>query len=509
MTRAPAAAILALMLSAAACASARTAPSTPGPSSLAADLDALFTKPPFDTSVWSVRIERLRDGHVLYERNPRTLVMPASNMKIVTMAVAAETLGWDYRFETRLAAEGEIRDGVLHGDLRVIGGGDPSISSHAFGASPLFHDWAGVLRKAGVTRVTGRVIGDDNAFDDEVLGAGWAWDYLAYGYAAPVSALQYGENVAVLRIRPGAREGEPAAVLDSPPGHGLEIRSSVRTGAPGTNASIDLSRLPGQNVVRVSGSVPAGGAQVIRTTSVVNPTLFFVRGFRQALIDNGIRVDGEALDTDDIDAHASSRSSSQSRLIAAHGSAPLSELGAYFMKVSQNLYGETFLKAIGRTAGRGPGSLAIGRAVVRSVLEKWGIPPDSYALFDGSGLSRYNEIHAWMITRILRRMYEDERHRGWFLAALPVAGHDGTLDRRMRGTELQRAVQAKTGTIANARSLSGFLTAPSGERFIFSIVANNFLRPSSDVDAVAEGALRRVLQEAASAAPRAQAPPRR
>lgn len=480
-------------------------PSGPAQSALASDLDALFTKPPFDTAVWSVRIERLHDGQVIYERNARTLVMPASNMKIVTMAVAAETLGWDYRFETRLVAEGEIRDGTLHGDLRVIGGGDPSIASHDFGASPLFREWARVLRNAGIMRVTGRIIGDDNAFDDEMLGAGWAWDYLAYGYAAPVSALQYGENVAVLRIRPGAREGDPVTVLASPPGHGLDIQSTLRTGAAGTNASINLARLPGQTAVQISGSVPAGGSQIIRTTSVDNPTLFFVRGFREALTGEGIRVDGAGADIDDLEGYSPAP---RPRLIATHGSAPLPELAAYFMKVSQNLYGETFLKAIGRTTGR-PGSLATGREVMRDVLEKWGIPRGTYAIFDGSGLSRYNEISAWMITRILRRIYDDERHRGWYLAALPVAGHDGTLDRRMRGTALQRAVQAKTGTISNARSLSGFLTAPSGERFIFSIVANNFLRPSSEVDAIAEGALSRVLQAAASAAPRAPAPPRR
>ncbi len=474
------------------------------PGKLAADLDALFTKAPFDTAHWSVRIERLRDGHVLYERNPRSLVMPASNMKIVTMAATAETLGWDHRFETRLVAEGEVRDGVLHGDLRVIGGGDPSIGAHDFDKAPeVFREWAETLRAAGITRVTGRLIGDDNAFDDEMLGAGWAWDYLAYGYAAPVSALQYNEGVVVLRLTPGAKVGDPATLVATPSGHGLDIQSTVTTGAAdSSNGNVDLSRLPGQRALRVSGTVPLGGKPPIRTTSVDNPTLFFVNALREALAGEGVRVTGPAADIDELEDYAPA---ANARLIASHGSAPLSELGAYFMKVSQNMYGETFLKAMGRTTGR-PGSLATGRAVVRDVLETWGIPRDTYALFDGSGLSRYNEINAWMVTKILRRMYEDERHRGWFLAALPVAGHDGTLDRRMIGTELQRAVQAKTGTIANARALSGFLTAPSGERYIFSIIANNFLRPSSEVDAIAEGALKRVLQEAASAAPRAPAP---
>lgn len=510
--------VLVLALAVAACAPARLdtgaapiAARGAQTSPLAADLDALFDAPPFDTALWSVRVETLspqetaeRPNRVLFERNPRTLVMPASNMKIVTLAAAAETLGWDYRFETTLAAEGEVRDGVLHGDLRVIGGGDPSISSADFGPAPLFGEWARALRSAGITRVTGRVIGDDDVFDDRMFGSGWALDYLAYGYAAPVSGLQYGENVAVLRIQPGTTPGAAATVLASPPGHGLEVRSSVTTSEPGTTASISLARGPGDAVLEVEGRIPAGGPVAIRTASVENPTLFFAQGLRLALIDAGIRIDGGAVDGDAVDEPAQAR-----HILATHQSAPLSELGAYFMKVSQNLYGETFLKAMGRKTSGSAGSLASGRAAVAAVLDGWGIPAGSYAIHDGSGLSRYNEISAWLVTRVLRKMYEDERHRGWFLAALPVSGHDGTLDERMVGTDLQRAVQAKTGTIANARALSGFLTAPSGERYIFSIIANNFLRPSSEVDGVAESALRRVLREARPAGSPGPDPARR
>lgn len=497
-----AAIVFALVLPA--CAATRSTPAAPAVPALTSDLDAIFDTPPFDTALWSVRVERL-NGDVLYEKNARTLVMPASNMKIVTMSAAAETLGWDHRFETRLMAEGEIRDGVLHGDLRVIGGGDPSIASANFGPSPLFDEWAATLRSAGISRVTGRIIGDDNAFDDEMLGAGWAWDYLAWGYAAPISALQYNENVVVLRMKPGAREGDPAEVLVSPAGHGMEVHADVRTSAATTSSNINLDRYPGKTSLTVTGTVPVGGPPAIRTASVPNPTMFFVSGFRETLVDSGIPVGGPAVDVDDLDAPSAA---GPSRLIASHGSPPLSELAAYFMKVSQNLYGETLLKTMGR-AGGGVGSLATGRAVVRKVLEGWGIAPNTYALFDGSGLSRYNEVSAAMITTILRKMYKDERHRGWFLASLPVGGYDGTLDTRMTGTELQRAVQAKTGSIANTRALSGFLTAPSGERFIFSIIANNFLRPSSEVDAVAESALKRVLREASPAATAAREPARR
>lgn len=506
-------AALALTLAgAAACAPAHrtAAPVSPAPATtLAADLDALFDTPPFDTAVWSVRIATQGAGEpqgprTVYERNARTLVMPASNMKIVTMAAAAETLGWDHRFETTLRATGEISAGTLHGDLRVVGGGDPGISPSRSGQVEVFDTWARALRDAGVTHITGRVIGDDDVFDDRLYGAGWSWDYLAYGYAAPVSGLQFGENVAVLRVEPGAAEGVPATVTVTPRGHGLDVRASVTTGATGAQPGLSLARDPGSATLRVSGTVPAGGEAAIRTAAVANPTQFFVEAFRLALIDAGIRVDGEAIDADALEDAAPAGVGG--RVIAVHRSAPLSELGAYFMKVSQNLYGETFLKAIGRAVSGKTGSLATGRAAIAGVLAKWAIEPGTYAIADGSGLSRYNELSAALVTTVLSKMIEDDRHRGWFLAALPVAGHDGTLDERMIDTDLQRAVQAKTGTISNARALSGVLTAPSGERFVFSIIANNFQRPSSEVDAIAEAALRRVLREARPAAPRAPRP---
>ncbi len=169
-----------------------------------------------------VRVESLARPGVLYERNANSLVMPASNLKLFTLAASAERLGWNFTFETRLEAAGTIADGALRGDLVVVGGGDPSIASQDFGAAPMFGEWADALKQAGIRRVDGRLIGDDHVFDQAKLGAGWAWDYLADGYAAPVGGLSYNENVAVVRIWPGEAPGEPVRVEVSPPGHQLD-----------------------------------------------------------------------------------------------------------------------------------------------------------------------------------------------------------------------------------------------------------------------------------------------
>ena len=179
------------------------------------------------------------------------------------------------------------------------------------------------------------------------------------------------------------------------------------------------------------------------------------------------------------------------RRIALRQSPPLSAMAGYFLKVSQNFYGEMILKTLGHAAG-GAGTMNTGRAVVRDTLAKWGVPPDSFVMFDGSGLSRYNYVTSDTIVTILEHVWRDERLRGAFVAALPIAGRDGTLESRMKDTILDGRVEAKTGTIANARALSGYLFTASGTRLVFSIITNNFTASSAEVDAVVERMLARL-----------------
>ena len=209
--------------------------------SLEADLDDILKSPAVARALVGVRIESLRTGEVLLARNSNKLVVPASNMKLLTMSVAADKLGWDYRFETKLEAAGRIANGMLTGDLIVTGGGDPSITSPDLGHPQLFLDWADALKKAGIREVRGRLIGDDNAFDDGGIGAGWAWDYLTDNYAAPSGALSFNENVVTYRIAPGKAEGDPVAVTSAPPRRHVQRRQQRAHGR---------CRLHGQRVAR-------------------------------------------------------------------------------------------------------------------------------------------------------------------------------------------------------------------------------------------------------------------
>jgi serine-type D-Ala-D-Ala carboxypeptidase/endopeptidase (penicillin-binding protein 4) len=456
---------------------------------LRADLATVFGAPLLARGLVAVQVQSLATGEILFQLHPHKLVVPASNMKIVTMAAAAERLGWDHRFETRLVSAAPVENGRLRGDLVAVGSGDPSFNDRDGGAAAAFGSWIAHLRAAGITGIDGRIVGDDRAFDAERIGAGWAWDYLGYGYAAPGGALQYHENLVWLTLAPGVTPGDPVQVELRPDDSGLTVLSRMVTVPAGDPLSVELRRLPGTSTLEIAGSLPVGAEPIARTASVDDPTLFFARALRQALLAAGIEVAGEAVAigaTPESEAPVAAAPAwpargTTPRVLAIHHSPPLRELGTVMMKVSQNLYADTLLKAL---APRSPATTAEGREIVADILDAWGIPDDSYVIYDGSGLSRYNYLTVDMLVRILKRMYEDPAHRESFVATLPVAGVDGTLARRLRRTHAEGNGRAKTGSIANMRALSGYVTTRDGEPLVFSMVVNHVTLPLSIVDYV-------------------------
>ena len=491
------------------------------------ELEQAFGDPSVN-ALWAVEIQSFETGEVFYQHNAHLLVMPASNMKVVTMAVAAERLGWDFRFTTEVKTRGAIAGGVLKGDLIVSGNGDPTMSDRdKANRYQAFEDWADRLKAAGITRIDGRIIGDDNLFDDQPLGEGWMWDDLTGSSAPPGGALQFNENLVRVVIAPAAIAGQPATVRLEPEGSGLTLRANVMTvAAPATPITPDptlpralrLSRPLGSSTLEVTGVILAGAPETSRLTPVLNPTIYYVNSLRDTLIRKGIEVTGAAVDIDDVTDEA--RPAAPPRTLIAHQSPPLSDIGKTFMKVSQNTFGETLMTAIGARSGRaekfiaaaaGPTASADGtagagtlvmppqhyhveaaREAYEEVLSSWGIPETQHVLADGSGLSRYNFLTAHMLVRILRQMARDPRHAAAFEATLPIAGKDGTLERRMKGTRAENNVHAKTGTISNVRSLSGYVRTRDNELIGFSVIANNFKARSATIDAVAELAVERL-----------------
>jgi D-alanyl-D-alanine carboxypeptidase/D-alanyl-D-alanine-endopeptidase (penicillin-binding protein 4) len=221
---------------------------------------------------------------------------------------------------------------------------------------------------------------------------------------------------------------------------------------------------------------------------VANPTLYFARMMASALRRRGIEVQGGVADFDDLAAPLPVPAGTP---LFVRSSPPLRDLAQPMMKESLNLDAETLLRAVGRQSG-GAASIEDGRTVASETLASWNLPPDAIVQADGSGLSRYNLVTADALVEILRRMYDDPRHRDSWMAALPVGGQDGTLQRRFKGTQAEGLVRAKTGTLFSVRALGGYVPAARGELLAFAIVVNNTTAPGREVMASVDAAVSRL-----------------
>lgn len=392
-------------------------------------------------------------------------------MKLVTVAAAAEAVGWDYRFETRLLAAGAIEQGALLGDLVVVGSGDPSVLGRA--GDDDMNAWIDALREKGITRVEGRIVADDNAVEEPRPGFAWSWDDLGYTYGAVAGALNFAENRFELLIRPGGDEGLPTIVETAGPGQALPVANHSVTGPPGGSVTLWPELRPGETRVVISGEVPAGAEPVRLAIAAGNPTLWFAESVRSRLLSAGIAVAGQAVDADEL---RMPPALDDAAVLHVHRSRPLWDIASALLKDSINMYAEAVL----RLATGPDGVRATGPALdaTRLRLESWGVAPDAAQIVDGSGLSRRNVIAPDALVTLLRRWHEPR-----FVEALPTAGRDGTLDRRMKDTPAEGNAAAKTGSLSNVRTLAGYVTTADGERLVFAVMANNYEGTSSTVTA--------------------------
>jgi D-alanyl-D-alanine carboxypeptidase/D-alanyl-D-alanine-endopeptidase (penicillin-binding protein 4) len=474
------------------------APLSPVVRSLAAELDSAFAAPEFARAQWGVVVQSLDNGQVLYRRNADRLFMPASNQKLLTGAVALARLGPGYRYTTSVLALGPRRGDTLAGDLMVVGRGDPSLSQRSSGGSDVLaplRPWADSLRLRGIRVVGGRIIGDASFFPDPVLGEGWMWDDLQASYSAPVGALQFNEGFAVITVTPGASPGDSAMVRLDPADAPLRVFSAVTTAPRDSNLRlVRWTRVFFTDSVPLTGRISAGSQPYRIFVAVTDPTRYFERALGQALREAGIEVLGSRFQVSGAATNGTALPETRNLTpdtLFTWLSPRLDSILKLLEKPSQNQIAEALVRTLGTLRGGAVASFDSGRAVVRETLTDWGIPEDAYVFVDGSGLSRYNYVAPAAIAQVLVAM---ARHAdfGAFYEALPVAGVDGTIMNRLRGTAAQGSVHAKTGSIANARTLSGYVTTADGERLVFSLMANHFTVPSRVVDRVQDAILERL-----------------
>ena len=481
-----------LLVSAQAPATATNAPKTLA--ELQTRISEVLAKPELTPAMVGVKITSLDTGRVLFEENAAKLLRPASNMKLYTVATALDKLSPDYRFKTSVyASTRPDNSGVIRGDVTIYGRGDPSFAARFNNGDYLkaINDLAAHIASAGVKRVEGDLVGDESYFVGPKYGAGWEWEDLTWSYGAEISPLSVNDNALDLFIKPGPALGQLALITTGPPDPLLTIINKVTTASKGTKREFSIHRGLGENTVTIVGKIPLEDPGYTGAVAISHPALLFVYLLRAALAQKGVVITGKSRTTGTVNQPILPPIPEIANVIGpplpkvqveitTFESPPFNLIAAQTLKPSQNLYTELILRTLG-TITPPPPTMAplrqtsedLGLEAVKSFLKSAGIQAESLRLNDGSGLSRDDMITAEATVQLLTFMNK-HRYADVFRAALPVAGVDGTLRNRMRGTPAQNNVRAKTGSLSSAASLGGYVTTAAGEKLAFAIIVNNY-----------------------------------
>lgn len=440
-----------------------------GAADLAPKLAALIENAPLAVrGVAGVHVVDLATGSAIFGYNEDQLLLPASNLKLFTAALALSRLGPAYRMETRLVREPS-------GSLALIGAGDPSLSGRVYpydskarmlSTLHAIDELADQAVAAGLRQVDGDIVGDDSRYPWSPYPESWTADDVQHEYGAPVSALALNDNAVTITVRPGARAGELGHVELDPPFEYFQIDNRVVTG----NASgVRAVRLPGTRQVLLTGTIGLRAGAVRETLAVDDPALFAAHALYDALLRRGVAVRGRPV--------ARRQSGPAGSLVAVRKSPPLSELLQATIKVSQNLHAEMLLREVGVVKQK-EGTVQAGLRELKLLLSELHIAPAALVSEDGSGLARNDEVTPRAVTQLLAAM-NGEAWRG----LLPVGGQDGTLSNRLCCTVDTAAIRAKTGSLSRSVALSGYADSASNGRLAFSILVNNFSAPAAEVRA--------------------------
>lgn len=432
-----------------------------------ARLGEILARPALATAKVGLYVTRIDDGQRLFAHNQDTLLIPASNVKIVTTAAALHGLSPDFRFRTEIFGLLD-EQGFVDGDLYVKGHGDPSLLPERV--------WylANRLYFQGVREIRGGIVVDDSYFDGPRLAAGWEQDLSSYAYMAPIGALSVGFNAVLVHVLPGASVGQAARVFLDPVSDYPVVQTDIKTTSHGRTV-IDVSVTPhkDRSIVRVTGRISKkdGGRGFWRR--IDNPPIFAGEVLKAALTQVGVKVQGGV---------SQGHAPAEPTPLLAIQSPRLAELVDRVNKNSNNFMAEQIALTLGAERYGPPGTWEKAHKAMRSFLEEEvGFEPGTYVLGNASGLHDVNRFTPRQLVRLLAFMYNQRKIRTEYVASMAVAGSAGTLSSRMRNTEAEYMIRAKTGTLTGASALSGYATARSGEVLAFSILVNDYQAPAAEV----------------------------
>lgn len=491
--------ILDLMLSVAIF--AQTAPS----SDIQGRVEAIADDPAFSQAVVGI-CARAADGRTLVDINADIMMLPASNMKLISTGAALHSLGAGWQFETSLGYDGKIEDGTLYGDLHIIGGGDPTLGSKdsiAVAIDRTFAQWEAIIRSAGIRRIEGRIIGDGRWLDGMAEEPTWLMEDAGTYYGSGVTGLMFYENMQSFSVSAGPKTGDPVNIKPYyPEAPWMEFRYSCSTGEEGTGDMLYMYASDLAPVAEIRGTFGVDRAAKRLDCANKFPEYTCAHYFHDYLKSKGISCSGGPSDTRLGVASAPQlaggvtppASASSLTLLGSTFSPTLDRIVFETNHASNNLYAETLLRTLGKEL-RQSACYDSSYVALDAVLKELSVDISrGVKVQDGSGLSRQNYVSADFLCRFLDAMMDSPSY-GSFLASLPSPGGNGTLQYNMKGQPLalRERIKVKSGSMNGVRCYTGYIlpagyTLPSADgslpeeirskTIVFSILTNNCTSPS-------------------------------
>ena len=450
---------------------------------LQAAVEGITADPALSEAVMSI-CARSGDGRTLVDIDGDNMVMPASNMKLISTGAALHALGSDYRFKTGLGHDGKIVDGVLKGNLYIIGGGDPTLGSKDSIATSLdrtFAQWEKIVRDAGIRRIEGMIIGDGRYFEGMPEHPSWLWSDIGTYYGAGATGLMFYENMQSFTASPGQKVGAPVNIAPSyPETPWMEFRYNCATGDKGTGDQLYMYASDLAPIAEIRGTFGVDRARKRVDCSNKFPEYTCASYFADYLKGRGIPSEGPAdfrLCTD-----ISGTPAANLTMLGSTSSPSLKRIAFETNHASNNLYAETLFRSIGK-AKTGSACYDSSYVALNDVLKELEINvSEGLQIVDGSGLSRQNYVSADFICGFLAAMmgspcFED------YVSSLPSPGSHGTLAYNMQNipAETKARIKVKSGSMNGVRCYSGYIIPTEGckeDTIIFSIMVNNCTAPT-------------------------------
>ncbi len=441
-----------------------------------AALDKLLADPVMQSASMTLHAVDLKDGRTIVSHRSRAAHTPASIMKVVTSAAALNVLGADFRFETRLAYSGEISNGVLDGDLYIIGSGDPTWGSDELeGAKPFdaqIRELVAAIQQVGITEITGSIIGDGTAYESAVNAPTWQWNDLGNYYGAGVSGLNINENRYKLTFDRSTSPGVKTSIISLEPQLPyVRFQNEVTTGPQGSRDEAYIFGAPLNYERAIRGTIPPGSKPFTIKGSIPDPPFFVAYSLAQKLAQAKIKISNRV--TTQRIRNLDNQPQAQVTTLATYNSPPLSAIADRCNKESINLYAESMLKALGKKA-KNSASTEAGVEAVYDFYESRGVNMKAAFIEDGSGLSPRTAISARHITDILSVISRDQILATQVKPSLAVAGESGTLKYILKNSQAKGKIQGKSGSMTRVRAYAGYATAANGHEIAFCVIVNNF-----------------------------------